>query len=514
MTKRILSCFLLTLILNCPLFISFAIADDTSSWPDSISKSTGFHDLGAAIKSEPGFPSDGTDVEKARYVFGRLPNIAKKYDLKMGNGHPWSNLVVGITRIGNDPENADPLKRYPHWGNCGDWSYAFSEILTGANVPARVAFGDSTSDQGYSNAFNGTDTMVIVEEKASDGRVSRRVFDPFRAGYHSGTNQPTEESIKDWEDIPLSDQDKWLDEQTMSWQKMVGKKYVKDAGNQQKLPHTERLLVNGEAIHIAAKPVPPKPTPVITNSPSSNPNVSGTSFVAGTNEASPILSDDKPSNSTTVTPPNTEAKTADLVVNVIDENRKPINGAFLTLSGETNESTRSNNGYSVFHNLPVGLFTLDVTADGYSKSHLTALAQNGAPAVTVMLKKIKDLAKNINFAVLIVDKEGKRVENVTIQFFGPMKATITTPSGTAIFKGFIEGTYGVKVSAKNYVTLTEPITISPDMGGEVAGMTGVTMLLEKGKSAKSTFDPPPLPKFDPCSVWIPPEKGDKRCPYH
>ncbi len=210
-----------------------------SDWPVSIDSDTGFADLGNAIKREPGFPAHGSDVEKARYIHSRMGDVARKYGLKAGSGGLVSNVVIGLSRVGlnPDPENADGLKGSFGWGNCGEWSYAFSEILGGADVACRVIFADSARGTGHSAGFGGTDTTVIVEERSRDGKISRRVFDPFRAAFHSATYVPTDGTLKDWGDRPLTDADKWQGESGDSWQTMIGSKpFIKDATNESELP--------------------------------------------------------------------------------------------------------------------------------------------------------------------------------------------------------------------------------------------------------------------------------------
>lgn len=204
-----------------------------AGWPATISGQSGFNDLGKVIMREPGFPASGSPVEKARYVFSRMADAASTYGLKSGSGGIVSNTVIGLYRLTNDPEGAECLKGAVGWGNCGEWSYAFSEILDGAGVVSRVAFGDSAGGAGASMGFGGTDTMVIVEERSPDGKLSRRVFDAFRAAFESGKEQPTAESLKDWGDLPLTDGDRWQDETTTSWQSVLGKPFIKDAVTEQ-----------------------------------------------------------------------------------------------------------------------------------------------------------------------------------------------------------------------------------------------------------------------------------------
>jgi hypothetical protein len=205
-----------------------------SGWPNSISSRYGFHELGQAIRKEKGYPATGTNIEKARYVFSRMNEVAKTYSLTPGTGNPLSNTIIGVCRLGNDPECADSFKYGPGWGNCGEWSYAMSQIFGGAGVISRVAYGDKASGAGSSYSFGGTDTMVLVQERAPDGRISERVFDAFRAAFHSPTNVPTASTLKEWGDRPLTDADKWKDEKTVSWQadERIDKPFIKDAATE------------------------------------------------------------------------------------------------------------------------------------------------------------------------------------------------------------------------------------------------------------------------------------------
>lgn len=226
--------------LLCLMLILATASPSTATppgWPASISGDSGFADLGRAIKNEPGFPANGTEIDKARYVFSRMQNVAQSYGLKSGSGGLVSNIAIGLYRLRNDPEGAQCLKGRVGWGNCGEWSYAMSEIFGGAGVNNRVAYGDKSGGTGSSLRFSGTDTMVIVEERSPDGKVSRRVFDPFRAAYHSDTSQPTPTSLQEWGDMPLTDYDKWKDETRQSWQNSIVplKPFIKEASTQSEL---------------------------------------------------------------------------------------------------------------------------------------------------------------------------------------------------------------------------------------------------------------------------------------
>jgi hypothetical protein len=168
-TSILASGFLLVLLVGVE-----SPARAASHWRSDVSGPTGFQDLGKAITKDPGFPAKGSEAEKARFVFSKLPEIARKYSFEAGSGGLLSNTVIGVCRMKGDPEGADSLKGWSGWGNCGEWSYAFSEMLGGAGVQSRVAYGDKKGGTGYSAGHGGTDTMVVVEERTPDGAISRR----------------------------------------------------------------------------------------------------------------------------------------------------------------------------------------------------------------------------------------------------------------------------------------------------------------------------------------------------
>src|SRR5205823_868464 len=140
-TNKLVPAGRLTALLTAALLAwnaAAALGAPPAGWPTSISGPNGFAELGKAITKEPGFRAAGSDVEKARFVFSRLPDIATTYNLRAGNGGPQDQLTILKNRAGNDPENADSLK-VAGVGNCGEWSYAFSETLGGAGVTSRAA---------------------------------------------------------------------------------------------------------------------------------------------------------------------------------------------------------------------------------------------------------------------------------------------------------------------------------------------------------------------------------------
>jgi len=203
--------------------------------------------------------------------------ITKKYGLQPGRGWPLSNIVIHLSRLYNwaypDPEGTDSLKGYFGWGNCGEWSYAVLEIFGGAGITCRVAYGDSDPRTGSSLAFWGTGTMVIVEDRSADGKISGRVFDAFNAAYKSPTSIPTDETLQQYGDVPLTDNDKWKDERRLSWQAMTGKKYIKEATSLALLPDA----APGSRLWPGNTPRPIRAQAVPTGSGTSSGNGSGNS---------------------------------------------------------------------------------------------------------------------------------------------------------------------------------------------------------------------------------------------
>lgn len=238
------------LLLVC-LVGAVGLAQAASHWPASISGPTGFQDLGKAITKDPGFPAKGSEAEKARFVFSKLPEIAKRYDLEAGSGSLASQAWIGLGRFGSDPENVGGLKGCAGWGNCGEWSYAFSEVLGGAGVESKVAYGDKSGGTGAGLGHGGTDTMVIVMERTPDGALSRRVFDPFRAAFHGKDWRPTAGTVPVWTDRPLTDNDKLpRDAGRTSWQSdpLISKPFIKDANSQDLLPPHEPIDVQTQRL--------------------------------------------------------------------------------------------------------------------------------------------------------------------------------------------------------------------------------------------------------------------------
>jgi hypothetical protein len=222
-------------------------ARDTNTLPPNISSNTAFKDIGKALSGEPDFPHRGTDSEKASYLMKRIPDIVSKYGLRAGADFPRSFYTGPIVALGRlhdpvDAEDVAALKKFG-WGNCAEFSEAFQEMMKGAGMPnSTVVYADNKGGEGYSPGFGGTDTAVMLEEPGPNGKLVRRIFDPFRAIFHSSEliNPPTlEESIKQWSDLPMSPSDVRNGDKERGlkpWQTRLGKDFVKAQGSEFALP--------------------------------------------------------------------------------------------------------------------------------------------------------------------------------------------------------------------------------------------------------------------------------------
>lgn len=230
-----------------------------SGWPSSISTKDGFARLGQAISREKDFPRNGSDTEKARYMMSRLPEIARSYHLSAGSGGFASQVSVGASRLwdgfsglwgGRDPENAPGLKGPTGSGNCGEWSWAFSEMLTAVGVNNTVVFGDNNPNPGASLGHTGTDTAVTVVEKDPGGRVIHRIFDPYQAGYYNAkTLKPDAKSAAFFSDLPMTgkdvtDDDRSTGKDQVRWKEdLIKKAHIKEARHNKS--GSEKLLEEG-----------------------------------------------------------------------------------------------------------------------------------------------------------------------------------------------------------------------------------------------------------------------------
>jgi hypothetical protein len=242
--KRMTKLAIVALIIWPPV-IPDANAQMSDHWPAGVMNSKAFDQIGAAIAAEPNFPTHGSEMEKAHYVFSRLPEIQKKYDLKAGTGGPVSQPLVlggrGLDRF--DPEDVAALK-VTGTGNCAEWSQAFQHVLGGAGVHSTVMYADDDPAPGRSWGFDKTDTALFVEEVVG-GRKIRRVFDPFRAVYHAQHDGTTvEDQINKWVDLPMRDDDRLPRDVGDHWLSRCypKKRYVKLATTMELIPpnDTER----------------------------------------------------------------------------------------------------------------------------------------------------------------------------------------------------------------------------------------------------------------------------------
>lgn len=213
------------------------VQNRTKDWPSTLRSSDSFDGIGKAISREPMFPFAGTDVDKARFVMTRLPDIVSKYGLETGSGGLTSNLVIQAGRFFDrfDPESNGPIKLTGD-GNCAEFSMFFQDVLRAAGVHSQVFYGDKNPDEGHSMTFAGTDTAVYVNETLPNGKTIRRVFDAFRAVYHhqQAERGPWSNTIASWSDKPMTQADKRPGEQDVWLEKLRPvKKYVK--GQDQKL---------------------------------------------------------------------------------------------------------------------------------------------------------------------------------------------------------------------------------------------------------------------------------------
>jgi len=243
------------LFLAAALFFAspqLATAEDTSHWPANVLSNTAFHDIGKAISNEFGFPTHGTEIEKARYAYSRLPEIVSKYKLKAGTGSKISDGLVWLGRQGDsrDGEEVYSMKSIG-LGNCSEWSMAFQQILSGAGVQSKVVYADITPDPGFSDEFDETDTSLYVEDVKSDGTKVKRVFDPFRAVHHSQEDgNPVQDHLKKWGDRPLTEEDRMdRDKGTKTWQEVIAKPYVKSQQTESLLPANTKVKLADPKMH-------------------------------------------------------------------------------------------------------------------------------------------------------------------------------------------------------------------------------------------------------------------------
>jgi hypothetical protein len=212
-----------------------------AKWPTHLSlREHSFFKIGEALADEPGFPLNGTEVQKADYIFSRLPKVVDHYGLTAGTGGVISGGAVGGLRMfdGLDVESNASLKSALALGNCSEFTFMFQDLLKGAKVQGHVIYGDDDQEKGYSKGFTGTDTALYVDEVGPDGVVVRRVFDAFRATYHHQEGKPWKETLAEWGNRPMTRQDKLSRDpkDEKSWLEHLGKSYAKDQQTEDLVP--------------------------------------------------------------------------------------------------------------------------------------------------------------------------------------------------------------------------------------------------------------------------------------
>jgi hypothetical protein len=247
--NRVSRLILVLAILQATLFAAPACRADLLSdhWPATVYGGSAFADIGKAIALEPDFPTHGTELDKARYAYSRLPEIQKKYNLEAGTGTKVSDATVWLGRKGDfrDPEDVNALKSLSK-GNCAEWSEAFQMVLHGVGVNSTVIYADKSAEPGYSGGFTGTDTSLMVEEVLPDGRKVRRVFDAFRAVYHAQEDgTPIEEMLKEFGDVPMEELDRLPrdKDRKLTWRENLQKPFVKAQQTEALLPPTTTIRI-------------------------------------------------------------------------------------------------------------------------------------------------------------------------------------------------------------------------------------------------------------------------------
>ncbi len=223
-----------------------AHSQKNSHWPTELTmRDHSFLTIGKAIADEPGFPLNGNEIQKANYVYSRLPQVVDYYGLTAGTGSRVSDWTVGGLRMfdGLDVEGSASLKSTLGRGNCAEFTFMFQDILKGAGVQGHVMYADNDPKKGFSQHFTGTDTALYVEERGPDGTVVCRVFDAFRATYHHQRDGKSwKETISEWGDQPMRPSDRLKRDpgDLETWLEVLEKKFVKGQQTQEVLPSNRK----------------------------------------------------------------------------------------------------------------------------------------------------------------------------------------------------------------------------------------------------------------------------------
>jgi len=230
----------------CAIVGAGAEVQAQANWPSHLSlREHSFLKIGQAIANEPGFPIHGTEVQKADYMFSRLPKVVEHYGLTAGTGSKLSDWTVGGLRMfdGLDAEGSASMKSSLGIGNCSEFTFMFQDMLKGTGVAGHVIYADDDPNKGYSSGFTGTDTALYVNEVGPDGVIVRRVFDAFRATHHhQGQNKPWKDMLEEWGNRPMTNADRLGRDPAglTSWLNHLEKGYVKAQDTEELVPVNEK----------------------------------------------------------------------------------------------------------------------------------------------------------------------------------------------------------------------------------------------------------------------------------
>lgn len=255
-------------------------------------------------------------------------------------------------------------------------------------------------------------------------------------------------------------------------------------------PEVIKYIQNTEKrLEETSKPVPnPSQPPKI--SPPSPPPIPSPS--ATTPPPLPSVPVKKP----TPTPPITNTtKNIDFTVVAMDEHKTAVDKARIDVSGAASGTQFISNGMAKFTGFPEGIYNIEASAADYDTNNISARIDASTPIITITLRREPNPNGTVDFGVFVADKHGSAVPNVNIELAGPAASKVFAPGGMAIFHAVREGTYSIKLSAPGYVTEVMPLTVAPDMGGEVGGVTGVSILLDK--QATPSTSPAATPASNP-----------------
>lgn len=136
----------------------------------------------------------------------------------------------------------------------------------------------------------------------------------------------------------------------------------------------------------------------------------------------------------------------------------PIMDAEVEIKGQSVSQTVTTDadGYYVLNDVPQGTYRIEITATGYMGAiyYETVTSTNNDIS--------KDLIPALYFYGHVLDSEtGDPVENAEIKVLNTSLGTVTSDAeGYYVVSGIMAGDYEVSVSAENFATLKEPISVS------------------------------------------------------